>query len=200
MKGDDCGGVSSRTSSQSNSLVTGSTALPVLSLLSHEMSPGSPVPAAGDGFLQACVDRRSRCWPSGLESMRSVATVPPLSLGTEAGSRKGNQADNQSMTSEYKPRPEMRQVPPHATCEMHPSTRTMHTMPPGNTGTQQHRLDGQTRPPHTHFKRKMMAMDVQEQVRPLSACPDPIVCSQGEVKDFLLTWCVCVCGWLMLFV
>lgn len=41
------------------------------------------------------MDRRSLRWPSELESMCTVATGPPPSLGTEAGSRQGKQLDNQ---------------------------------------------------------------------------------------------------------
>lgn len=46
-------------------------------------------------FLQGYLDRRSLRWPSELESMCTVATGPPPSLGTEAGSRQGKQLDNQ---------------------------------------------------------------------------------------------------------
>ncbi|KAL6471168.1 hypothetical protein MHYP_G00198180 [Metynnis hypsauchen] len=59
-------------------------------------SPGGSASGSGvEGFLQACVDRRSLCWPSALESICAVATGPPPSLGTEAGSRQGKQVDNQ---------------------------------------------------------------------------------------------------------
>ncbi|KAL7848865.1 hypothetical protein SRHO_G00204880 [Serrasalmus rhombeus] len=61
----------------------------------HWSSGGSASGSGVEGFLQACVDRRSLCWPSALESICAVATSPPPSLGTEAGSRQGKQVDNQ---------------------------------------------------------------------------------------------------------